>query len=63
MTILISLLRSKKVCSLDDSFCVPVFDPLRFVEVIVILLADFVMKGFISFKCYDGSYAHRAKFA
>ena len=44
---LISLLRSKKVCSFADSFCVPVFEPLRFVEVIVILLADFGLSGFI----------------
>ena len=35
---LMSLLRSKKVCSLDDSWCVPVLEPLRFVDVIVILL-------------------------
>ena len=43
ITILISLFRSKNVCSLADSFCVPVF-----VEVIVILLADFLLIGFIS---------------
>ena len=58
MTILISLFRSKKVCSLADSFCVPVFDPLRFVEVIIILLADFGLSGFIFFCCFSGSYAH-----
>ena len=47
ITIFISLFRSKNVCSLADSFCVPMFEPLRFVEVIVILLADFFWKGFI----------------
>ena len=47
ITILISLFRSKNVCSLADSFCVPMFEPLRFVEVIVILLADFSLMGFI----------------
>ena len=35
-----SLVRSKKVCSLFISLFVPVFDPLRFVEVMVILLAE-----------------------
>ena len=45
--ILISLFRSKKVCSFADSFFVPVFEPLRFVDVIVILLADFDLRGFI----------------
>ena len=49
MIILISLFRSKKVWSLADSFCVPVFEPLRFVDVIVILLADFGLSGFIFF--------------
>ena len=39
-TIFMSLLRSKNVCSLLLSFCVPVFEPLRFVDVIVILLAE-----------------------
>ena len=59
ITIFISLLRSKKVCNFDDSFCVPVFEPLRFVEVIVILLADFGWKGFIfgALCGYCGSYA------
>ena len=47
ITMLISLLRSKKVCSFADSFWVPVFEPLRFVEVIVILLADFGLSGLI----------------
>ena len=45
--ILISLFRSKKVCSFADSFFVPVFEPLRFVDVIVILLADFDLREFI----------------
>ena len=40
MMMLMSLLRLKKVCSLADSFWVPVFEPLRLVEVIVILLVD-----------------------
>ena len=38
---LMSLARSKKVFNFADSFLVPVLEPLRFVEVIVILLADF----------------------
>ena len=45
--ILISLFRLKNVLSFADSFCVPVFEPLRFVEVIIILLADFGLNGFI----------------
>ena len=57
ITILMSLFRSKNVCSLADSFCVPVFEPLRFVEVIVILLADFLLKGFILLLLM-GSQAH-----
>ena len=47
ITILISLFRLKNVLSFADSFCVPVFEPLRFVEVIIILLADFGLNGFI----------------
>ena len=47
ITILISLFRSKNVCNLADSFCVPVLEPLRLVEVIVIWLADFLLKGFV----------------
>ena len=43
----ISLFRLKNVCSFADSFCVPVVEPLRFVEVIKILLADFGLRGFI----------------
>ena len=37
---LMSLSRSKNVCSLADSLFVPVFDPLKFVEVMEILLAE-----------------------
>ena len=44
---LISLVRSKKVCNFADSLYVPVFDPLRLVEVIVILLDDLALCGFI----------------
>ena len=40
--ILMSLSKSKKVFNFADSFFVPVLDPLKFVEVILILLADFV---------------------
>ena len=40
--ILMSLSKSKKVFNFADSFFVPVLDPLRFVEVILILLADLV---------------------
>ena len=47
ITILMSLLRSKNVCNFADSFCVPMLEPLRFVEVIVILLADFDLYGLI----------------
>ena len=47
MMIFISLLRSKNVCSFADSFCVPMLDPLKFVDVIVILLADFDLYGLI----------------
>ena len=36
-----SAILSENVLSFADSFCVPVFEPLRFVEVIIILLADF----------------------
>ena len=39
---LISLSKSKKVLSFADSFFVPVLEPLKLVEVILILLADFV---------------------
>ena len=39
-TIFMSLLRSKNVWSLLLSLCVPIFEPLRFVDVIVILLAE-----------------------
>ena len=46
-TIFMSLLRSKNVWSLLLSFCVPVFEPLRFVDVIVILLAELGCKGLI----------------
>ena len=46
---LISLVRSKKVCNFADSLYVPVFDPLRLVEVIVILLDDLALCGFIFF--------------
>ena len=46
---LMSLVRSKKVCNFADSLYVPVFDPLRLVEVIVILLDDFALCGFIFF--------------
>ena len=49
MTIFMSLVRSKKVCSFADSLCVPIPEPLRFVAVSVILLADFGLKGLISF--------------
>ena len=38
---LMSLVRSRKVCIFADSLYVPMFDPLRLVEVIVILLDDF----------------------
>ena len=44
---LMSLFRLKKVCNLADSLCVPVFEPLRLVEVIEILLADFDVCGAI----------------
>ena len=46
-TIFMSLLRSKNVWSLLLSFCVPVFEPLRFVDVIVILLAELGCEGLI----------------
>ena len=44
---LISLFRSKKVCNFADSLVVPMLEPLRFVEVIIILLADLGLNGFI----------------
>ena len=44
-----SLVRSKMVCIFADSLYVPVLDPLRLVEVMVILLADFDLCGFIFF--------------
>ena len=47
ITMLISLFRSKKVCNLANSFFVPILEPLRFVEVIVILLEDFGLYGLI----------------
>ena len=47
ITMFISLFRSKKVCNLADSFFVPMLHPLRFVEVIVMLLADLRLNGFI----------------
>ena len=46
---LMSLFRLKNVCNLADSLCVPVFEPLRLVEVIEILLADFEFCGAIFF--------------
>ena len=49
MTIFMSLVRSKKVWSFADSLCVPIPEPLRFVAVSVILLADFGLKGLIFF--------------
>ena len=48
ITIFMSLSRSKKVWSLFVSFWVPVFEPLRFVDVIVILLAEFLCRSVIS---------------
>ena len=45
-----SLVRFKKVWSLFNSLYVPVFVPLRFVEVMVILLAEFNLEGLILFK-------------
>ena len=47
MTILMSLERLKKVFIFAVSLKVPVRDPLKFVEVMVILLADFGLSGFI----------------
>ena len=47
ITILMSLFRSKNMLILLSSLCVPMFEPLRFVEVIVILLAEFDLEGFI----------------
>ena len=47
ITIFMSLVRLKKVLSLFSSLYVPVFEPLRFVEVIVILLADRGLWGLI----------------
>ena len=44
---LMSLARSRKVCIFADSLYVPVFDPLRLVEVMVILLDDLNLCGFI----------------
>ena len=49
ITILMSLVRLRKVCSLFSSLYVPVFVPLRLVEVIVILLAEFDLKDLILF--------------
>ena len=59
ITILMSLFKSKNVCSFADSFCVPVLEPLKFVEVILILLADFVFCWFILRLEWrdDGSFA------
>ena len=58
---LISLLRSKKVCSFDVSWCVPVLEPLRFVDVIVILLfvcgfSEVYLFGFFFFKYFQWSH-------
>ena len=50
ITMLISLVRSKKVCNFADSLYVPLFDSLRLVEVIVILLDDLALCGFIFVK-------------
>ena len=47
MTMFMSLVRSKNVCSFAVSLGVPMRDPLRFVDVIVILLAVFSLWGLI----------------
>ena len=44
-----SLVKFKKVWILFSSLYVPVFVPLRFVEVMVILLAEFNLDGLILF--------------
>ena len=56
---LISLSKSKKVFNFADSFFVPVFDPLKFVDVIVILVAVLVLLSFILWLCkvFGGSIA------
>ena len=41
MTMFMSLVRLRNVCSFSVSLCVPMRDPLMFVDVIVILLAVF----------------------
>ena len=59
--ILISLLRSKNVCSFADSFCVPMLEPIKFVDVMVILLADLNLYGLILRlvkEGFGGSYAN-----
>ena len=56
MTMFMSLVRLKNVCSFAVSLCVPMPDPLRFVDVIVILLAVFYLCGFILKFCFGHGF-------
>ena len=55
---LMSLSRSRNVCNFAVSFFVPVFDPLRLVDVIVILLAVFDLRRLIFSLLWFGSTAY-----